>query len=227
MFKKLVALIPARGGSKGIYRKNLYPIAGSPLLDYTINAALVVEAINDIYVSSDDPEILKHSEKLGVKTIVRPDCYAADDSSAASVVAHFLDVLSLDVSREELGILYLQPTSPLRTAAHITSAIALAQNGDGVVSVVETEKSPYKSFKLNESGRLTSLFNQHLSNARRQDLPRTYTPNGAIYIFSAANFVSNNGFPSNDSLPFIMEKIESVDVDTLEDIKYLESIIAG
>ena len=225
--RKIVALIPARGGSKGIHRKNLHLVYGLPLIDYTINAALSVKEIDEVYVSSDDVEIIEHSKKKGVKTINRPAQYAADESSAVCVVNHFLETIPNNVLKKNLVIVYLQPTSPLRNKEHISKAINLLNDNSnsGLVSVVEMDKSPYKSFGIDKNGNLKSLFDEHLSNARRQDLPTTYTPNGAIYIFSAKKFLSHKGFPSNNSIPYIMSKAVSVDVDTMDDIKTIEEIL--
>lgn len=225
--RKIVALIPARGGSKGIHKKNLHLVYGTPLIDYTINSALSVKEIAEVYVSSDDVEIIKHSQKKGAKTINRPARHATDESSAVSVVNHFLEAIPDDVQKQNLIIIYLQPTSPLRNKEHISNAIKLiSSNGSkGLVSVVEMDKSPYKSFKIDKSGNLKSLFDEHLSNARRQDLPTTYVPNGAIYIFSAKNFIKHEGFPSNNSIPYVMSKTDSVDVDTFDDIKTVEQIL--
>ena len=229
MNRKIVALIPARGRSKGVHRKNLHLVYGIPLIDYTINAALSVKEIEEVYVSSDDVEIIEHSQTKGVKIINRPAHYATDQSSAVSVVNHFLETLPNNVQKQNLVIIYLQPTSPLRNKEHISKAIKLINgngNGDsGLVSVVEMDKSPYKSFKIDKNGTLKSLFDEHLSNARRQDLPTTYIPNGAIYIFSAEKFIKHEGFPSNNSIPYVMSKVDSIDVDTMNDIKTVEQIL--
>ena len=227
MTRKIIALIPARGGSKGIHRKNLHLVYGAPLIDYTINAALSVKEIDEVYVSSDDIEIIEHSKLKGAKTISRPARYAADRSSAVSVVKHFLETIPITVQKKNLVIAYLQPTSPLRNKGHIAEAISLlnSNNDAGVVSVVEMDKSPYKSFIIDNNGNLMSLFDEHLSNARRQDLPTVYIPNGAIYMFSAETFLRHKGFPSNNSIPYIMSKGVSVDVDTMDDIKTIEKIL--
>jgi len=227
MGRKIIALIPARGGSKGIHKKNMQLVYGSPLIDYTINAAVSVKEIDEVYVSSDDVEIIEHSKLKGVKTINRPKHYATDKSSAVCVVNHFLETMQKNVHNKDLIIVYLQPTSPLRTKEHISEALNLLNhnNNGGLVSVVKMDKSPFKSFVINKNGKLNSLFDEHLSNARRQDLPITYIPNGAIYIFSAKSFLRHKGFPSNKSIPYVMNKTTSVDVDTMDDIKIIEKIL--
>jgi len=226
---KVVALIPARGGSKGLKRKNLHPLAGVPLIDYTVKSSLLSMGVDETYVSSDDTEIIKHCQKIGAKTVVRPSLYATDKSSSVDVVQHFISTLEgLEASGNTI-IVYLQPTSPLRTEKHIDQALNLlkSKNKTELVSVSEMHKSPYKSFKINEYGYLDSLFDESLSNARRQDLPTVYIPNGAIYIFSIEKFVNHDGFPSNGSIPYVMGEDDSVDVDTIDDIKNAERILKG
>ena len=227
--QRVLALIPARGGSKGVPRKNLAMIAGKTLLEYTLEAALGSEAINDAYLSSDDAEILEVGRRRGVRTIERPHRYSSDDASAADVVRHFFEVLDENKDGANPLVVYLQPTSPLRNARHIDAALAKLREAGAstLVSVTQLEKSPYKSFGLDANGRLESLFAEKLSNARRQDLPPTYAPNGAIYIFSRADFESRGGFPSNGSIPFVMSARESVDVDVAEDFARVEQILGG
>lgn len=223
----MLALIPARGGSKGVPRKNLVKIAGKTLLEYTLEAALESEKIDNAYLSSDDAEILEVGRRRGVRTIERPDRYATDAASAVDVVRHFFETLGESAGGSNPLVVYLQPTSPLRNAQHIDAALdVLQQSGAStLMSVVELEKSPYKSFGIDSGGRLQSLFDEKLSNARRQDLPRTFAANGAIYVFSRADFEARGGFPSNGSIPYVMSIRESVDVDVPEDIVRVEKLL--
>lgn len=227
--KYAVALIPARGGSKGVKRKNLRIIAGMPLIEYSVLAAKLSKSIDRVYVSSEDEEILEVAQHLGAETIRRPMEFASDSASANSVVLHFIETLPSELREQDPYILYLQPTSPLRTATHIESALEkmVEMRMHTLISVCELTVSPYKSFRINEDGGLQSLFDEKLSNARRQDLPLTYIPNGALYVFRISDFIERGGFPSNGSLPFIMSEAESIDVDTEEDIRRLESILGG
>lgn len=218
--RPVLALVPARAGSKGIPRKNMTDLLGRPLLEYTLRAALDSESIDSVWLSSDDIEILEFGTKLGVQALLRPDEYATDEASAIEVVQHFLSILPLDLLYKNPFIVYLQPTSPLRTAEHIDNAFReLSQcNATSLISVAELEKSPYKAFKLDERGRLISLFDERMSNARRQDLPKTFVPDGAIYIFTVSDFVDRGGFPSNGSVPFVLNQKDSVDIDTPDDL---------
>lgn len=214
----IVALIPARGGSKGVKRKNLREVAGKPLLQHTVDAARECPLIGDIYLSSEDAEILATGQDLGCKLVRRPAALALDESSANDVVFDFFTQVPL---ADEDVILYLQPTSPLRTGAHLSDALAqMTKAGtSGLVAVTELEKSPYKAFSLDARGNLESLFGERYSNYGRQQLPKTYMPNGAIYIFTKKFFMERGGFPSNGSLPYIMSRADSVDIDTDADLE--------
>ncbi len=220
----VIALIPARGGSKGISRKNLVLLAGKPLISYTIEAAKKSNFIDEVWVSSDDLEILSVASDLGVKGLSRPTQIADDSASGIDVVHHFLLSLSESVRKQDPVIVYLQPTSPLRTQAHIDLALKAMEYFavESVVSVIEADKPPQKAFQLDKNGCLISLFDERLSNARRQDLPRCYYPNGAIYAFRMSAFQSRQGFPSNGSFPFIMQQSDSIDIDSLVDLDLAE-----
>jgi CMP-N,N'-diacetyllegionaminic acid synthase len=223
----VIALIPARGGSKGVPRKNLRIIAGMPLIEFTVNAALNSRYIDYTYLSSDDDEILLKGESMGVLSVRRPAEFASDTASADIVVNHLFEVLPKQVIKQDPYIVYLQPTSPMRSAWHIDLALEQmeAQHAHTLISVSEMTKSPFKSFSIDASSRLQSIFDEKMSNARRQDLPKAYMPNGAMYIFRISDFLGKGGFPSNGSVPFVMSEVDSIDIDTEEDIRYLEYIL--
>jgi CMP-N,N'-diacetyllegionaminic acid synthase len=225
--KKVIALIPARGGSKGVIRKNLRKVSGRVLMDFTLEAAKLSRHVDAVYVSSEDEEILNFARASDVEVICRPAEYASDTASAVEVVTHFINELPSKLRQQDPYIVYLQPTSPLRTSKHIDDALEsmVLLNNDKLVSVTGLEASPFKSFKINQDGNLESLFDEEMSNARRQDLPTTYIPNGAIYVFRIFDFIEKGGFPSNGSIPFIMSKNESLDIDTEADIERLEQIL--
>ncbi|GFE82012.1 hypothetical protein GCM10011487_40120 [Steroidobacter agaridevorans] len=223
----VLALIPARGGSKGVPRKNLAVLCGRPLLEYTVRAAVDCAAIDASYVSSDDAEILEVARRLDARAVERPPAFATDAASAIEVVRHFIETLPAELRARDPLIVYLQPTSPLRDAQHLDAAFELlARHGaTTLMSVVELEKSPFKAFGLDERQRLRSLFDERLSNARRQDLPPTFLPNGAIYIFAVSDFLSRDGFPSNGSVPYVMSAADSIDIDTPDDLQRVERIL--
>ena len=224
--KLVIGLIPARGGSKGVKRKNLRTILGKPLLTHTIQAACDAKRIDRIYVSSDDLEILGLAQKMGVDIVERDAKAAVDSATAAEVVSDFLQRIPKTLVAANPFLVYLQPTSPLRSGAHIDEAFDEMSSADCemCLSVTELNRSPFKSFTLTVEGRLQSLFNETLTNANRQDLPTVYYPNGAIYIFPSAKFLIHRGFPSDGALPYFMSERDSVDIDTEEDIAMVEKI---
>lgn len=223
----VLALIPARGGSKGVWRKNLRIVGGKCLLDYTMLAARDSMLIDRTFVSSEDSEILQHARNFGIETVDRPSNIATDEASAVAVVRNFIDWLPKEIVRHDPCVIYLQPTSPLRTTVHIDTALKkmIELHKTTLVSVKELLPSPYKAFKINDQGQLQSLFDERLSNCRRQDLPVTYIPNGAIYVFRISDFLERGGFPSNGSVPFVMSHSDSVDIDTEEDLVLAEKLL--
>lgn len=226
--RPVLGLIPARGGSKGVPGKNLVLLRGKPLLDYTLEAALDTRGINQIWVSSDDSKILAAAVARGVHALMRPSELATDTATAMQVVDHWISTLDKSLKAVDPVVIYLQPTSPLRTAAHIEEALELlARTGaNSLLSVMEMEKSPYKAFTVDGAGRLSALFDERLSNQRRQDLPKAFLPNGAIYIFTISAYLERGGFPSNGSIPYVMSQRDSIDIDTFTDLevatRYLE-----
>jgi CMP-N-acetylneuraminic acid synthetase len=202
-------------------------IRGRPLVDFTLRAALDSLIIDEVYISSDDEEILNYANKINVRTVKRPEEFSSDTATANDVVRHFFSIVSKDNLQRDPYIVYLQPTSPLRNATHIDRALLAMSEAkfNTLVSVTELIKSPFKSFTIGASGALQSLFDEKLSNARRQDLTKAYIPNGSIYIFRVSDFLERGGFPSNGSFPFIMDEIDSIDIDTEDDISYVERIL--
>lgn len=218
------ALIPARGGSKGIPRKNLVSLAGKPLIDYTIEAALGSKSISDVTISSENEEILNHASKRRIDTLRRPQEFAQDHSSADEVISHF-------ISSRELGandtVVYLQPTSPLRNARHIDDAISvyLENKAKTVISMFEPEHHPIKAFKLDEHGKCSGFFSPEAPFMPRQTLPKLYSPNGAIYIFSVQDFLIENKIPRNDIWPYIMPSELSIDIDSPFDLEIAAALL--
>lgn len=224
--KAVIALIPARAGSKGVMRKNLRMVLGKPLLAHTIQAARDAMRIDEVYVSSDDAEILGLAREMNVSAVQRAAEAATDSASANDVVRDFLRQLPETLVVANPYLVFLQPTSPLRTGAHIDAAFAamFSANSDICLSVTELKKTPFKSFTLTAEGRLQSLFDEALTNANRQNLPVVLYPNGAIYIFPLAEFLARDAIPSNGGVPYIMSERESIDIDTEEDLAMVEKL---
>lgn len=218
--KPVLALIPARGGSKGLAGKNMCKVRGVPLVGYTLRSALNSKYVSEVYLTSDDELTLSYAQEVGVTLVRRPKEYSTDTASANSVVEHFLTTIPEKLIEQDPYIVYLQPTSPLRTSEHIDDALEkmVARDLHKLISVVEMAKSPFKAFVLDEQGALKALFNESMTNERRQDLPQVYLPNGAIYVFRLSDFYQQNAFPSNGSYPYVMSEIDSLDIDTKDDL---------
>jgi CMP-N-acetylneuraminic acid synthetase len=218
--KKVIAVVPARSGSKGVARKNMRLLGGVPLVTHTLRAAIGANRVDETWLTSECDQILSFGKTEGVFCIKRPDDLATDQASAVSVLEHFLSHQPKPVLLQDPVIVYMQPTSPLRTARHVDEALELfeAPGVESLMSVVANDHSPYKFFRIDGGGLLQSLFEESLSNVRRQDLPETFRPNGAIYAFTYSAFVSRRGFPSNGATPFFMDAESSIDIDTIEDL---------
>lgn len=221
-----IALITARGGSKGLPGKNVLPLMGLPLIGWSIKAALESPLVDDCYVSSDDDKILKVSKDLGAKTILRPEYLAQDTSSSEDVIAHFITCMEeANVKIDE--VLLLQPTSPIRTSEHIAESIQAfeSQKADCVISVFEPKHSPAKAYQQDSEGRLKGLLSDTAPYTARQKLPKAFQPNGAIYLFKVTAFNRENGIPKNKVYPYFMSEADSVDIDDLSDFEMAESML--
>lgn len=221
-----VALITARGGSKGLPRKNILPLNGKPLINWTIDAALQSKNIDSVYVSTDDVEIKKVSVENGAHCIDRPQELATDTTSSEEVVLHAIEYfkkINLPVDQ----IILLQPTSPLRTSKNIDDALEVfkCKSAQFVLSVYKPSQTPVKAYIANEYGELKGLYSDEAPYMRRQDLPTAFQPNGAIYIFNCEPFSRNKGFPRTRVFPYVMTEQDSIDVDTLDDLKKIEKNI--
>jgi len=224
--KKILAIIPARGGSKGLLRKNVVLLNGNPLIYYSIDAALKSNFIDSVVVSSDDEEILQTASGYGVDVLKRPHYISTDTASANQVILHVLENEEIKSQQYDLVIL-LQPTSPLRGVKHIDEAFNILSNKDSnsLISVCTPDKSPYKSFILNEHGYLKGLINDEAPFMNRQELPDVFNPNGAIYIFSVKDFLQNSCIPVDQVIPYVMDEKESIDIDNQNDLDMASKIM--
>ena len=222
---EILAIIPARGGSKGLPRKNIRLLNGKPLIAYTIEEAKKSKYISRVIVSTEDDEIAKVSNKYGAEIIKRPLELAKDDTPTVDVVLHVLDVLKVQSVKPDIVVL-LQPTSPLRTSQDIDNAIKLfiENNCESVVSACEIEHSPYWSFKI-EDGYLKPVFGESYLKKRRQELPKVYMPNGAIYITTPDILRKYRSFYCKKTLPYIMPPEKSIDIDNELDFLLAELLV--
>lgn len=221
----IYAIIPARGGSKGLPRKNIYPLAGKPLIAYTIQAALKSVYIERCFVSTEDEEICEISRQYGAEIINRPMELAQDFSSSVDVIKHSLNII------EQLGeppdiIALLQPTSPLRNELHLSNCIEefLSSNASSSFSVTEVEHHPYKMLYIKDN-RLIPLFDRESLNAPRQNLKKIYRQNGAIYLMKSKEFLKNESIYIEPVIPYIMSDIDSIDIDNYTDIIMAEALL--
>ena len=209
--KAFLAIIPARGGSKRLPRKNLLDLCDKPLITWSIEAGLASQYIDKVVVTSDDNEILEISEKFGANTIKRPNELATDISTTFDAIKHVIE------NTEKYDyIVLLQPTSPLRNSKHIDEAIELleSKNADAVISVCEMDHSPLWSNTLPEDGSMRHFLRDEILNKRSQDLEKYYRLNGAIYICQTDKLLENKGFfLKNNVFSYIMDKICSIDID--------------
>lgn len=223
-------IIPARGGSKGIPRKNIKELAGKPLIGWTINAAF--EAFRktggkgNILLSTEDGEIANVAKSLGLEVkYMRPIELATDTAGSREVILHLMDWADSEGIKYDAVVL-LQPTSPLRTGQDIIEAMELYKDGvDMVVSVCESTDNPYYNlFELSGEGRLKICMGDG-KIIRRQDAPKVWAYNGAIYVIRPESIrrMGLGEFPAR--IPYIMPRDRSVDIDTLADWQLAESRI--
>lgn len=218
----LLALIPARGGSKGIPRKNVRSFCGKPLLQWTIDVALAAPSVDRTVVSTDDPEIAMLALAGGAEVpFLRPVELASDTASGMAPVLHALDQLP-----EVSDVLLLQPTSPLRRVEDVEAAVAMHQRASSVavVSVTPSSKHPEWMFGLSTQQTLQPLSIRSDSSCRQQ-LPSAYVLNGAIYLASRSFLEREASFLTSETLGYVMAREHSVDIDTLLDWQWGEFLM--
>lgn len=223
----MLAVIPARGGSKGVPRKNIKELADKPLLAYTVEAAVQADIFEKVIVSTDDAEIADIARKYGAEIpFIRPDTISGDWVSSDDVVEHALKYFK-DRGQEFDAVSKLQPTSPLRTAQHIRQAYKQMheKKKDFIVSVCECEHSPLWSGVLGEDNSLDSFICEDVKRACRQSLPVYYRLNGAIYMAKTEAFLKQKNFLGKNGGAYIMSQRDSVDIDSELDFLLAEILI--
>ena len=214
-----VAIIPARGGSKGLPRKNIKKLLGKPLIAYTIEAAKKAKSLDRIFVSTEDKEIAKIAKKYGAEVIERPVELAADDTPTYKVLQHAVkEIENADI------VVTLQPTSPIRDAKDIDKAIEILKDSDSVVGVCEIEYHPYWTKKI-ENGFLVPFVQSDKEYFRRQDMPKAYRINGAIYVTKKHVLMHENSVFGKKASPLVMDELHSIDIDTELDFLAAEAAL--
>lgn len=218
--KKFLGLITARGGSEGVPRKNIKLLGGKPLIWWTISEAIKSKYLDRLIVSTEDIEIATISKMYNCEVpFMRPIELASNTSTSFDVVKH---VLSKIEGYDYLVL--LQPTSPFRKSFQIDEAIELCiENECDVVSVLRLSISPYKTYRLNAIGRLEPILGMKFD--RRQDEPVSYATNGALYINNIENLLDRGGFIGENTIPYIMDDLSSIDIDTYFDWTIAELLI--
>ncbi|MGJ0359088.1 cytidylyltransferase domain-containing protein [Aliarcobacter cryaerophilus] len=223
MNKTFLAIIPARGGSKRLPRKNILDLCGKPLISWSIEAALKSKYVSKVVVSSDDEEILNISSNFGADIIKRPYELANDTATTFDAIKHTINNLE-----KYDYIVLLQPTSPLRNEKHIDEAIELLEEkqADAIVSVCEMDHSPLWSNTLPKDGNMRGFLREEILNKRSQDLEKYYRLNGAIYICKTDKLLENKSFFLKDNIfAYIMDRKSSIDIDEEIDFLFAERVI--
>lgn len=221
----MIAIIPARGGSKGLPNKNIKLLNGKPLIGYTIEAALNSKSITKVIVSTDSKQIADIAKQFGANVpFLRPDYLASDNALAIDNYIYTIDRLKDDIGYQIDEFVVLQPTSPLRTSDDIDNAIKIYndKNADSVISYTEEAHPIFWHKKVNNNLEFENIFENRIDN--RQNFQKTYYPNGAVFVFNI-NLIKSKKYYSKKSFAYIMPRIRSVDIDTIEDFEYAEYIL--
>lgn len=226
-----MALIPARGGSKGIPRKNIMSVAGKPLIAWSIDAAKTVRELGRVIVSTDDEEIAGVARDAGAETpFMRPSDLAADDTPDFPVFLHAIEWLRDNEGYLPEIVVWLRPTSPLRTADDIRAALEILQltGADAVRSVSLTEHHPYWMKTLDKDGRLSPLITGHgeESHPRRQMLPPAYHLNGLVDVIRVSSALKHGALFTGDVRGYVSPASRSHELDSPSDLPALLSALS-
>ena len=223
----MIAIIPARGGSKGLPGKNIKEMCDKPLIAYTIEAALKSKSIDHVILSTDDEEIAAVAKKYGAEVpFMRPAELASDTAIAGDNYIYTIVRLEKEWNTKIDSFVVLQPTSPLRIAEDIDGAVELfnARNADSVVTYVKEAHPIFWHKKIDENNKLEDIFEGTIAN--RQELPITYYPNGAVYVFST-EMIRQKKYYTDKSYAYIMPRERSIDIDFIDDFKYAEFLMSN
>ncbi|MGB1111038.1 MAG: cytidylyltransferase domain-containing protein [Gammaproteobacteria bacterium] len=227
---RVTALVPARGGSKGIPGKNLRELGGKPLLQWALEAAQDSGAIQRVLLSTDSQDIADLGKKVGLEVpFIRPPELAADDTPMQAVIEHLIGWLR---ERDELpdAIALLQPTAPLRKAEHIRQGVKMMQEShcDSVVGVEEIPQhfSPHYAMRVDNQGKLINYLPDGARYKRRQDVPTAYSRDGTLYLFRISSFERHGNIYGENCLPLVIPQGGSLNLDTMEDWENAERYFA-
>ena len=224
--KKILAIIPARGGSKGIPHKNIKDLNGKPLISYSIEEANKSKYIDKLVVSTEDSEIADTSKKFGADVpFLRPKELSKDSTSGIDPILHAVNWFK-DKGYNFDYVMCLQCTSPFRKHSQIDEAIEMLmeKDSDSIVSVCESEVTPYWMKRI-EDGKLKNFLDDSIFYARRQDAPKIYRLNGAIYLAHTQILLDTKNWYTENTLPYIMDEMSSIDIDNMLDFKFAEFLM--
>jgi len=226
---KIIAIIPARGGSKGVSRKNIRLMAGYPLIHYTIKCALAVSSINRTIVTTDDEEIAKISRQLGAETpFIRPAELACDETPDYPVVRHCLDFLSVEENYHPDAVVFLRPTMPMRTSDEIQGSIQILSDDASLDCVRTARPVPYPPFwmkVIKKDGTLVNFLDTPYNLSRRQDLPEIMMCDGYVDISRVSAINKYEAVVGGRIHALYRETGPIVDIDTQDDWNYCEYLM--
>lgn len=223
----MLAIIPARGGSKGLPGKNTKELCGKPLIAYTIEEALKSDKIDRVIVSTDSGDIANIAIQYGADVpFLRPDELSGDHAKAIDNYLYTIERISAEENRAINEFIVLQPTSPLRKVEHIDAAIKCfyQNNANSVVSVKKAEHPPAWYKIIDQNGILDDYIYEK-NDLNRQEYPQTYLPNGAIFIFKYDVLKQKKTYYTDKSYPYLMDEKSSIDIDTIYDFLLAKTII--
>ncbi|MEA5095139.1 MAG: acylneuraminate cytidylyltransferase family protein [Sedimentibacter saalensis] len=228
--KNILCIIPARGGSKGVHRKNIRNLGNKPLIQWTIDEAKKSKYISRIVISTEDKEIEEVCTEIGAEVIKRPIELATDDSPTIDSILYTLNILEDNEEFTPDYVMLLQCTSPFRTVTAIDASIETllsdSKNSKSLISVTKEEHPPWWLKSINADGTLKDfILYDKKQYSRRQSFPPVYRLNGAIYICDINELKKNRSFETDKTLAYIMDSYSSMDIDTEEDLSLAEYIL--
>jgi CMP-N,N'-diacetyllegionaminic acid synthase len=226
--KTFLAIIPARGGSKRLPKKNILDLAGKPLISWSISAAIKSKYIDKVMVTTDSDEIMEVARKYGAEVpFKRPDYLSNDTAIRPDVIKHTIDFYQNENQENFDYIIFLQPTSPLRNETHIDKAIEymFEKNADAIVSVCEVEHPVQWSGVLPDNKDMSDFLNEIDIKSRSQDFPSYFRLNGAIFICDSYKFMESGCmFLKENIFAYVMSQDISIDIDTKIDFMFARNI---
>ncbi len=228
---EVLAVIPARGGSKSIPRKNIKKLGDHPLIAYSIAAALRSKSVNRIIVSTDDNEIASIAKSYGAEVpFIRPSSLSEDDTLDYPVFVHVVEWLLEQENYKPGALVQLRPTSPFRELNYVDRAVQILkenEKGDSVRSVISSQQNPYKMWRQ-QDGFIQPLIQSKLNesyNMPRQQLPPTFWQTGHVDVIKHSTIINQNSLTGNNVLPLIVNPKFAIDLDTIDQWEYAEFFI--